>query len=120
MAAGIYAALDFAMADPAAASFLLVERPGSRAEQRGRYLEGIGRFADLLGDGAPGPHLKATDRAAVHSVAGIIVDHVRSERQRDLGAIGPGLVQVALCHISASPKSSSGRNGHRAAADEPQ
>jgi len=95
VAAGVYAALDFAMTD-VAASWLLTERPQSKAEQRRRRSLGISRFAELLGAGAPQHHLKTTDRAAVHSVAAMIADQVRSERKQDLSVIGPDLVQLAL------------------------
>ena len=57
-----------------------------------RYLLGISRFAELLGDGAPQHHLKTTDRAAVHSVAAMIAEHVRNEKKQDLTAIGRDLV----------------------------
>ncbi|MGA8744576.1 MAG: hypothetical protein WB507_01775 [Solirubrobacterales bacterium] len=96
VAAGIYAALDLVVADPAAASRLLIERPQSRAEQRRRYTLGITRFAELLGERCPQEHPTSTHRAAIHSVAAMIADHVRSERQQGLAAIGPELVQLAL------------------------
>ena len=96
VAAGIYAALDFVITEPATSSYLFIERPEARAEQRRRRSLGINRFAALFGAGAPETHLKATDRAAVHSVAAMIGDHMQSERKQDLSAIGPDLVRLAL------------------------
>ena len=97
VAEGIYAALDFAIADPAAASCLLIERPPPGPEQQRRFSLRINRFVELLGADAPQPRLTlTTDRAVIHSVAAMIADHLRSGRQQDLTAIGPDLVQLVL------------------------
>ncbi len=96
VAAGIYATLDFAVADDAACSCFAIESPPSGPEGRGRYALTIERFAELLGAAAPQRRAISTDRAVIRSVAAMIAEHLRSGRQQRLGAIGPDLVQLVL------------------------
>ncbi len=96
VAAGIYAALDFAIADEAAAACFLRERPPSGPDEQRLYSLRIDRFAELLRAGAPQPRPISTDRAAMHSVATMIADHLRGGRQQALTAIAPDLVQLVL------------------------
>jgi hypothetical protein len=95
VAAGIYAALDFAVADEAASRCLAIERPSSGPEER-RYALTIDRFAELLGAAAPQRRLVSTDRAAIRSVAAMIAEPLRSGRPQRLTEIGPELVQLVL------------------------
>jgi hypothetical protein len=97
VAEGIYAALDFAIADPAAASCFLIERRPAGPEQQRRFSLRVDRLGELLGAEAPQPRLtSAIDRAVIRSVAAMIADHLRSGRRQDLTAIGPDLVQLIL------------------------
>ncbi len=96
VAAGIYAALDFAVADEAASTRLTFERPPSGLEERRRYTEMMDCFAELLGAEAPKHRPAAMDRAVIRSVAAMVAEHVRSDRPQRLTAIGPELVQLVL------------------------
>jgi hypothetical protein len=96
VAAGIYATLDFAVADDAASSCFAIEPPPSGPEGQGRYALRIERFAELLGAAAPERRAISTDRAVIRSVAAMIAEHLRSGRQQRLSAIGPDLVQLVL------------------------
>jgi hypothetical protein len=95
VAAGIYAALDFAVDDKAASRCLAIERPRSRPDER-RYALTIDRFAKLLGAQAPQRRLVSTDRAAIRSVAAMIAEPLRSGHPQRLTEIGPELLQLLL------------------------
>jgi hypothetical protein len=94
--AGLYAALDFLIADEEASDYFLIERWSSGPEDQRRYSLGIDRFAELLRDGAPEPCLISTDRALLYSAATLIAGHLRSGRRQALVAIAPDLVELVL------------------------
>lgn len=96
LAAGIYAALDFAAADRAAARILIVD-VWDRNEGD-HYRQMIGCFSKLLGELAPRDERLPTssDEALVGSIATVVADHVRSGRLNRLGAIAPELVHLTL------------------------
>lgn len=95
LAAGIYASLDFAIGDPAAARTLIVDiRLGDEGE---RYRQLIECFSEQLGQLATrDERLPVLNEALVGSIAAIVADHVRSERLDRLPAIAPELVNFAL------------------------
>ncbi len=95
VAAAIYAALDFAVADEGAYRCLAIERRSLGSEER-RYGLTLDRFAELLGAAAPQRRMVSTDRAVIRSVAAMIAEHVRSGRPQRLAEIGPELVQLVL------------------------
>jgi hypothetical protein len=96
LAAGVYAALDFAVADPPAARALTID--GRVKDEGDVYRRMIAGFAEQLAELAPDDErLPATnDQATVGSIASIVADHVRSERLDRLGTIAPELVHLAL------------------------
>lgn len=98
VAAGIYAALDRAVADPAAARILAIEPPLAETEERRRYARSIDRFAELLAAAAPREqrHPVSNDRALVRALVTMVADHVRAGKLQRLPEIGPELVQLAL------------------------
>ncbi len=94
VAAGIYAALDFATADPDRALVLLArdDRPDGEAYRQTvdcliRLLERVVPAAASPAGGSAGP---------VEGIAMIVADHVRAERADGLGEIAPVLVEFAL------------------------
>jgi hypothetical protein len=96
--AGIGAALDFMIADPAAARALAIDSRSGGTGQDGDYAEMIGRFAALLGAGAPrSDRLPASsDRSVVSVIATIVSCHVRAGTIDSLGKGDPDLVFLAL------------------------
>jgi hypothetical protein len=99
--AGIAAALDFMIANPAAARALTIDSRSAGTGgtgQDGDYAEMIGRFAALLGADAPrGARLPASsDRSVVGVIAAIVSCHVRAGTVDQLGKGDPNLVFLAL------------------------
>jgi hypothetical protein len=99
--AGIGAALDFLVANPAAARALTIDSRSAGTGgtgQDGDYAEMIGRFAALFGAGAPrADRLPASsDRSVVAVIAAIVSCHVRAGTVDQLGKGDPNLVFLAL------------------------
>lgn len=98
IAAAIYAVLDFAVAEPAAARTLTID-PATRQLDDGRaYQEMIECFAALFDEVAPTDERLpvSSDVAVVGGIAKVVGDHLRSSRHRRLEEMGPELVQFAL------------------------
>jgi hypothetical protein len=96
--AGIGAALDFMIANPPAARALAIDSRSGGNGQDGDYAEMIGRFAALLGAGAPRTDRlpASSDRSVVSVIAAIVSCHVRSGTVDQLGKGDPDLVFLAL------------------------
>jgi hypothetical protein len=94
VAAGIYAALDFATADPDRALVLLSRDGEGNGEA---YHETVDCLVDLLDGVVPdGANPAGGSAGAVHGIAMIVSDHLRAERADGLGPIGPALVEFTL------------------------
>jgi hypothetical protein len=98
IAAGISGLIDFLVANPGAARALAIDTRSGDAADDSDYLEMIGRFAALLGDGAPrSERLPASsDRSVVSVIAAIVSCHVRAGTIESLGRDDPDLVFLAL------------------------
>jgi hypothetical protein len=98
VAAGVRAAVDFAVANPGAARALTVDSRAGEPGEEGAFVQMVGRFAAMLGAGAPrSARLPASsDTAVVRAIASIITHHVRAERLQSLGGGDPDLVFLAL------------------------
>ena len=97
IAAGVYAGVDFAMANPAVAQVLTVDvAAGSGCISR--YESVIGRLAGFLQVKAPvGTRLPAsTDEALVAGIVGLVGDHIRLGRLDRLAELRPELVLLTL------------------------
>jgi hypothetical protein len=98
IAAGIGAAIDFALAEPGSIRLLtvesLVEKPGGGR----RYVRAVDHFAELLRAEAPADRSRPhnTERALVGGVAMMIADRVRSDTLADLTGELPELVEFVL------------------------
>lgn len=96
VAAGVYAGVDFAIARPALASELPIER----ADRGGvsAYDRLVGRLAGFIRAGAPhGAELPATtDEALVAGIVGLVGDHLRVDRAERLAELRPELVLLSL------------------------
>lgn len=97
-AAGIYAAIEFATANPVATRTLILgDRSGDTDSSR--YLRMIDRFSELLGEGDPRDERRlpaSTNQALVGGMVTVVADHVRSGRMDRLGEIAPDLVCFTL------------------------
>ena len=94
VAAGIYAALDFATADPDRALALL-SRDGERDGEA--YRQTVDCLIRLLDEVVPAAASPAGGSVgSVEGIAMIVSDHLRAERADGLGQIGPALVEFAL------------------------
>ena len=96
VAAGIYAALDFATADPDRALVLLSRDGKGNAEARAyrQTVDCVNRLLDEIVPTAASP--AGGGAGSVQGIAMIVCDHLRAERVDGLGRIGPALVQFAL------------------------
>jgi hypothetical protein len=96
--AGIAAALDFALADPAAARVLVIDSRSTGSDGGGEYTELIDRFADLLAAGAPRSRRLpgSSDRSVISVIAAIVSCHIRAGTVDSLGKGDPDLVFLAL------------------------
>ncbi len=96
VAAGVYAALDFAVADPDRALALLV-RDGERGGADLAYRQTVDCLSGMLDGIVPAATSRAGGPAgSVQGIAMIVSDHLRADRVDGLGRIGPALVQFAL------------------------
>jgi len=92
VAAGIYAVLDFAVADPDRALALLARDGEAHA-----YRQTVDCLEGLLDGIVPATTSPAGGSAgSVQGIAMIVSDHLRAGRVDGLGRIGPALVQFAL------------------------
>jgi hypothetical protein len=97
IAAGVYAGVDFAISNPAAARALTVHA-ATEAESVSRYESVICRFASLIQTTAPsGSRLPgSTDEALVAGIVGLVGDHIRTGRLDRLSELRPDLVLLTL------------------------
>jgi hypothetical protein len=98
IAAGINSAIDFMVANPAAARTLAVQSRSGEEEGDAGYVEMIDRFAGLLGAGAPrAERLPASsDESIVTLIAAIVSCHVRAGTVDALSNRDPDLIFLAL------------------------
>jgi hypothetical protein len=97
IAAGIYAGVDFAIANPALARELVVDATATPGCRQG-YERMVGRLAGFIQVKAPvGTRLPAsTDEALVAGIVGLVGDHVRIGRVDRLAELRPELVLLTL------------------------
>jgi hypothetical protein len=97
IAAGVYAGVDFAIANPAVARALTIDA-AAEADCMGRYERVIGRLASFIQIKAPaGTRLPAsTDEALVAGIVGLVGDHIRIGRVDRLAELRPELVLLTL------------------------
>jgi hypothetical protein len=96
VAAGIYAALDFAAANPEAARDLAVE---ARTEVAGaEYSRMVDTFTEVFATEVPRERqlAGAMDQALISAIAMVVGDHLRTESADRLNDLGPELVHLAL------------------------
>ena len=94
VATGIYAALDFATADPDRALDLLARDGEGDGEAYRQTVDFLIRLLDEVVPGAASP--AGGSAGSVEGIAMIVSDHLRAERADGLGQIGPALVEFAL------------------------
>jgi hypothetical protein len=97
VAAGVYAGIDFAIANPAVARALTIDG-SAEADCMRRYERVIGRLAGFIQVNAPaGTRLPgATDEAMVAGIVGLVGDHIRIGRLDRLDELKPELVLLTL------------------------
>jgi len=94
LAAGIYAALDFATADPDRALGLLARDGKADGEA---YRQTVDCLIRMLDEVVPTAASAAGGSAgSVEGIAMIVSEHLRAERADGLGQIAPALVEFAL------------------------
>ena len=98
IAAGINSAIDFMVANPAAARAVAVQSRSGEEEGDAGYVEMIDRFAGLLGAGAPREERlpASSDESIVSLIAAIVSCHVRAGTVDALSNRDPDLVFLAL------------------------
>jgi hypothetical protein len=96
IAAGIYAGVDFAIANPAVIEGLALN-PTAEADSKALYEHVIGRLAELVQSKAPRSRRPgSTDEALVAGIVGLVGDHIRVGRLDRLAELRPELVLLAL------------------------
>ena len=97
VAAGIYAGVDFAIANPEVAETLASDDAAATDTLR-RYESVIGRLAGFLRVKAPADERLpgATDEALVAGIVGLVGDHLRIGRLDRLEELRPELVLLTL------------------------
>jgi hypothetical protein len=97
IAAGVYAGVDFAIANPVIARALTVDA-AVEAKSMSRYEWVIGRLVGFIQVKAPaGSRLPAsTDEALVAGIVGLVGDHIRVGRFDRLAELRPELVLLTL------------------------
>ena len=95
--AGVYAGVDFAIANPAVAHALTMDG-AVKAGCMGRYERVIGRLTGFMQIKAPiETRLPAsTDEALVGGIVGLVGDHIRTGRLDRLAQLRPELVLLTL------------------------
>ncbi len=97
IAAGVYAGVDFAIANPAVARALTIDA-AAEADCMRQYERVIGRLVGFIKVKAPsGTRLPAsTDEALVAGIVGLVGDHIRIGRVDRLAELRPELVLLTL------------------------
>jgi hypothetical protein len=97
VAAGIYAGVNFAIANPAIARALTIDA-ATGADSTRSYERIVGRLVGLLQVKAPvGTRLPtSTDEALVAGIVGLVGDHIRVGRVDRLAELRPELVLLTL------------------------
>jgi hypothetical protein len=97
IAAGIYAGVDFVIANPAVARMLTIDA-AVEADCRRRYERAIGRLAGFIQVKAPRDSRLpgSTDEALVAGIVGVVGDHIRIGRLDRLSELRPELVLLTL------------------------
>jgi hypothetical protein len=97
IAAGVYAGVDFAIANPAVARALTIDA-AAEADCMRLYERVIGRLTGFIQIKAPlGTRLPAsTDEALVAGIVGLVGDHIRIGRVDRLAELRPELVLLTL------------------------
>ena len=97
IAAGIYAGVDFAIANPTVARELTIDA-AAEVDCMRRYERVIGRLAGFIQIKAPiGTRLPgSTDEALVAGIVGLVGDHIRLGRFDRLAELRPELVLLTL------------------------
>lgn len=96
VAAGIYAAIDFARAHADAARALTIDT-GSGPSGAREVPSLTAHFGEMLTEVAPSDRLApGANEAVVGSIVSVVGDHLRRDRLDHLPAVGPDLVQLAL------------------------
>jgi hypothetical protein len=97
IAAGIYAGVDFAIANPHIARTLTIDAV-AEADCLSRYERVVGRLAGFIQIKAPlGTRLPvSTDEALVAGIVGLVGDHARIGRLDRLAELRPELVLLTL------------------------
>ncbi len=97
VAAGIYAGVDFAIANPGLIEALAVSE-SDKSSSESRYEGIVHRLAKLISRDAPaGSRLPgSTDEALVAGIVGLVGDHIRIGHLEALERLRPDLVLLAL------------------------
>jgi hypothetical protein len=94
---GIYAALEFAAADPAAALLLTGNAIARRHEPEPAFVAMVDHFAGLLGRGAPPPNPRLPDAATLLTrIARQVNLQIEAGRVGEMMEIAPDLTFLAL------------------------
>jgi hypothetical protein len=93
VAAGIYAALDFAASDPAAAREVAAEAESERGESGGKTIEWL---RGMLAAVVPAERYTTADATTVRGLVTVVAGHLHRDREDDLAEIGPDLVCLTL------------------------
>jgi hypothetical protein len=98
IAAATFAALEFVVAEPAAAQTLTVDSLANGPYGALRYRRAIDHFAELLREVAPRNQYlpDTTERALIGGTAMLIANHLLTNRLERLRGLGPELVEFIL------------------------
>jgi hypothetical protein len=96
VAAGIYAGIEFAIANPAMVD-ALTPHPADGADAGAQYERVIGRLTGFIRvKAAVAPRLPGADESMVAGIVGVVGDHVRVGQVERLAELRPDLILVAL------------------------
>lgn len=98
LAAGVRAALDFALADPDAARVLAIESMTVAGPGRNRYVRLIEHFAALLRVTAPAERRQpvSTEQGLIAGMAATVAEQLRAGGPEALRDLAPELVELVL------------------------
>jgi len=98
VAAGVGAAVDFAIAEPAEVRLLTIEALIQRPDGGRRYVRTIEHFAELLRSVTPEDRRRpaSTELALIGGLATTISHHLRADVVSELGASVPELIEFIL------------------------